>query len=81
MAANIDPVDDARGSRDGDSLRKPSLSAGDKALDGGSHHVVDEDETPYVIDKAAERSLTRKFDFRLLPVLAVMVRQSPQRHE
>ncbi|GAW21182.1 hypothetical protein ANO14919_107000 [Xylariales sp. No.14919] len=30
-------------------------------------------ETALVIDSAAERALCRKFDFRLLPVLAIMV--------
>jgi hypothetical protein len=31
-------------------------------------------ETAHVIDSAAERALCRKFDLRLLPILAVMVR-------
>lgn len=30
-------------------------------------------ETVHVIDRAAERALCRKFDFRLLPMLATMV--------
>lgn len=30
-------------------------------------------ETAHVIDRAAERALCRKFDFRLLPMLAIMV--------
>lgn len=73
MAANIDPVEDVHGSRDGDSLRKDTLSAvGDKVAETESNDV---DETPYVIDKTAERALTRKFDLRLMPVLAIMVRR------
>jgi hypothetical protein len=36
-------------------------------------------ETPHIIDSKAERALCRKFDFRLLPVLAVMVRLIPLR--
>jgi hypothetical protein len=36
-------------------------------------------ETVQVIDGAAERALCRKFDFRLLPVLALMVRPSRSR--
>ncbi|KAJ3569847.1 hypothetical protein NPX13_g5942 [Xylaria arbuscula] len=30
------------------------------------------EETAYIVDSAAERALCRKFDFRLLPVLAIM---------
>lgn len=75
MAANIDPVAD---SRDADSLRKETLSAtGDKVAETDSHDIVDSDETPYVVDKTSERALTRKFDLKLLPVLAVMVRSTP----
>lgn len=75
MAASIDPVEGVRGSRDGDSLRKDTLSAlGDKVAETASHDVG-EDETPYVVDKTAERALTRKFDLRLMPVLAIMVRR------
>lgn len=35
------------------------------------------DETARVIDPAAERALCRKFDYRLLPVLAIMVSAWP----
>ncbi|RYP78911.1 hypothetical protein DL771_000296 [Monosporascus sp. 5C6A] len=70
MTANINPADDVKGSGDGDSLRKSSLTGG-KVIESGSKDVI-ADETPYVVDKAAERALTRKFDLRLLPVLAVM---------
>lgn len=38
-----------------------------------SHVVVSEETTAAVIDSAAEKALCRKFDFRLLPVLAIMV--------
>ena len=64
------------GNGDGDSLRKDSLSAaGDKDFDADINDAVEvTDETPYVVDKAAERVLTRKFDVRILPFLAIMVR-------
>lgn len=38
----------------------------------GSNHVGLDGETAQVVDKDAEKKLCRKFDFRLLPVLAVM---------
>ncbi len=74
VAADIDPVRSAHGSGDGDSLRKDTLSTGDKVVDDESRDDGT-DDTPYVVDKAAERALTRKFDLRLLPVLAIMVRE------
>jgi hypothetical protein len=39
----------------------------------GSHAAAFSDETVQVVDKDAEKKLCRKFDFRLLPVLAIMV--------
>ncbi|KAK8110214.1 uncharacterized protein PG998_006671 [Apiospora kogelbergensis] len=56
------------------SVAKSSLG-GDKAHDAESARVggdVDIGETARVVDTQAERALCRKFDFRLLPVLAVM---------
>ncbi|KAI9890105.1 MAG: hypothetical protein M1814_004504 [Vezdaea aestivalis] len=44
---------------------------GDNASSGSSHGDVEAGEV-YVIDHKAERALCRKFDFRLLPVLAIM---------
>jgi hypothetical protein len=38
-----------------------------------SNTVAINDETAHIVDKDAERKLCRKFDFRLLPVLAIMV--------
>jgi hypothetical protein len=48
--------------------------------DDKEHGVVDdtvtegvgEEETARVVDKIAERQLCRKFDVRLMPVLAIM---------
>ncbi|KAI0015703.1 major facilitator superfamily domain-containing protein [Xylariomycetidae sp. FL0641] len=63
---------------------RPSLSDPDAKQDAlscrkggtdeeeGSGHEVVAEETVQVIDTAAERALCRKFDFRLLPVLAIM---------
>ena len=56
----------------------PTASVGDDSADHKIPYIVDAEsqldtsETAYVIDHHAERSLCRKFDFRLLPVLAVM---------
>lgn len=44
------------------------------AGDADSIHETMVGETAHVIDRAAERALCRKFDFRLLPMLAIMVR-------
>jgi len=61
--------------------RKPestTASVGDDSTDQKTPYNVDAEsridtsETAYVIDHHAERSLCRKFDFRLLPVLAIM---------
>lgn len=63
------------GNGDGDSMHKDSLSAaGDKDFGDVNDAVEITEETPYVIDKASERALTRKFDVRILPFLAIMVR-------
>lgn len=68
--------DGPRALNDSDSTPKGSIS-GNKVHDVESHTgVVLSDETAHVIDVAAERALCRKFDFRLLPVLAVMVSDS-----
>ncbi|KAI1353459.1 major facilitator superfamily domain-containing protein [Xylaria sp. FL0043] len=40
--------------------------------DAESHHENIAEETALIVDAAAERALCRKFDFRLLPVLAIM---------
>jgi len=47
-----------------DDMQKPYLEEG---------RVADIDAEPaYVVDHEAERALCQKFDFRLLPVLALM---------
>ena len=62
------------GNGDGDSMHKDSLSAADDKDFGDINDAVEvTEETPYVIDKASERALTRKFDVRILPFLAIMV--------
>ncbi|KAI3324890.1 major facilitator superfamily transporter [Xylariaceae sp. AK1471] len=48
---------------DSDPAAKDVASCGKKSTDDAETHVI---------DSAAERALCRKFDFRLLPVLAVM---------
>jgi len=55
----------------------PTASVGDSTDVKTPYNVdaesrIDTSETAYVIDHHAERALCRKFDFRLLPVLAVM---------
>ncbi|KAK7911194.1 permease of the major facilitator superfamily [Apiospora marii] len=63
------PEDDA-------SVTKSSMVGGDKVPDADAESArggdVDIGETARVVDAQAERALCRKFDFRLLPVLAVM---------
>ena len=58
-------------------LGSPTASVGDSSDTKVPYNVdaespIDTSETAYVIDHRAERSLCRKFDFRLLPVLAIM---------
>lgn len=67
-----DDVSVAKSSMGGDKLGDAESARG-----GGD---VDIGETARVVDTQAERALCRKFDFRLLPVLAVMVRLSYARH-
>jgi hypothetical protein len=46
-----------------------------------SNTIAFNDETAQVVDTHAEKKLCRKFDFRLLPVLAIMVRDwKPKPH-
>ncbi|EFX01151.1 major facilitator superfamily transporter [Grosmannia clavigera kw1407] len=40
--------------------------------DSEAPDAVDDEHTPHVLDHKAERALVRKFDMRLLPILAVM---------
>ncbi|KAI0155536.1 MFS transporter [Pestalotiopsis sp. NC0098] len=54
-------------------------AAGGKVLDAenapsrvNSNTIAISDETAHVVDRDAEKKLCRKFDFRLLPVLAIM---------
>ncbi|KAI1383986.1 putative MFS transporter [Hypoxylon trugodes] len=57
---------------DSDSIPVKKDPISNTSNDVESHVVVREDETAGVIDRAAERALCRKFDLRLLPVLAIM---------
>jgi len=62
--------------------KEPSPSRSIEDHDVKAPYIVDQDdpesrrdvtaETAYVVDHHAERALCRKFDYRLLPVLAVM---------
>ncbi|KAI0123194.1 major facilitator superfamily domain-containing protein [Xylariales sp. AK1849] len=61
----------AVGPGDSDSVYKGPAS-GNKVVDAESNSQTFNEETAQVIDSAAERALCRKFDLRLLPVLAVM---------
>ena len=54
-----------------------SLKDMDKITDVESTRDVLDGETARVIDTQSERALCRKLDFRLLPVLATMVRKFP----
>lgn len=68
--------DHSVGITDSDSaqMQKDAVLSHRVSNDVESSHVVDSEETTAgVIDSAAERALCRKFDFRLLPVLAIMV--------
>lgn len=60
---------DPRGS---DSADKTSIAGDAIAAVESAGHGFNE-ETAQVIDRTAEKALCRKFDFRLLPVLAIMV--------
>ncbi|KAI1454583.1 putative MFS transporter [Annulohypoxylon moriforme] len=65
----------AGGLMDSDSvqIKKDPISNQENSRDIESGHVALSDETTAdVIDSAAERALCRKFDLRLLPVLAIM---------
>jgi len=62
-------------------LDSPAVSVGDASADSKVPYHVDAEsqqdttlatDTAYVLDHHAERALCRKFDFRLLPVLAMM---------
>ncbi|KAI1209793.1 putative MFS transporter [Annulohypoxylon truncatum] len=54
-------------------IKKDPISNQEDSNDVENGHVVLSDETTAdVIDSAAERALCRKFDLRLLPVLAIM---------
>lgn len=58
-------------------MKKDPISNQDNGNDIESGHVVLSDEaTVDAIDSAAEKALCRKFDLRLLPVLAIMVRSN-----
>lgn len=76
MAAITTKEDGATRPGDDASVTKSSMIGGDKIADAESNRDGDVDigETARVVDTQAERALCRKFDFRLLPVLAVMVR-------
>lgn len=53
----------------------PEASIRDGSTDGHDDSGVKGDvygDEVHVVDKAAERRLTRKLDFRLMPVLAIM---------
>ncbi|RPA98165.1 MFS general substrate transporter [Choiromyces venosus 120613-1] len=54
--------------------RSPSVSEEEGGVGGGVGTVVERGEelTARIIDSKAEKALCRRFDFRLLPVLAVM---------
>lgn len=54
-------------------MKKDTSSSNRNSNDVESHVVVSEDATAGLIDPAAERALCRKFDLRLLPILAIMV--------
>jgi hypothetical protein len=66
---------DSKAPLDTDSAGKGSIT-GSPIGNTESQNATFSDETAQVIDGAAERALCRKFDFRLLPVLAVMVSSS-----
>ncbi|KAK8040970.1 MFS general substrate transporter [Apiospora phragmitis] len=75
MPAITTTEDGAMQASDDASVTKSSMAGGDKVADAESAHGggdVDIGETAKVVDAQAERALCHKFDFRLLPVLAVM---------
>lgn len=70
MAEPVPPLGSQRHPVAGDAA-----SCNKKSADNAeSIHENIVEETALVIDAAAERALCRKFDFRLLPILAIMVR-------
>ncbi|KAI0377576.1 putative MFS transporter [Hypomontagnella monticulosa] len=63
---------DVRADSDSVQIKKDPVLDQIASHDVESTHVVLPDETAAVIDSTAERALCRKFDLRLLPVLAIM---------
>lgn len=63
-------ADDTVKTADVDTVDNFSKLQGDGSVPGSA------DEVARVVDHKAERRLCRRFDFRLLPVLAVMCRYS-----
>ena len=66
--------DIAEKEKDEDIVAISDTERGDDGVGKISHDeaTAETTETARVIDKTAERHLCQKFDFRLLPVLAVM---------
>lgn len=64
------------------STRPASVIDDEEQKDGGFVDVdttnADGEETAHVVDKIAERQLCRKFDLRLMPVLAIMCKSLNQ---
>lgn len=72
------PVEDQKLALSSDSGKEAALYDNDNAQDIESSSGTGEilDETARVVDHKAERALCRKFDFRILPVLAIMCKSS-----
>ncbi len=65
------PTDEKRVSAGDESPTKIPSGVGE-VNDAESAMGINPDDTARVLDHAAERRLCRKFDIRILPVLAVM---------
>lgn len=59
---------------DASKLEKDPNAVSDTERDGAGDVAVSDEmaDTARIVDHIAERQLCRKFDFRILPVLAVM---------
>lgn len=64
---------DVKEDSDSVQMKKDPVLSQIASHDVESSQVVLPEESAAVIDSAAEKALCRKFDLRLLPVLAIMV--------
>lgn len=62
------------------SMEESSIPRKDIDVESSNGETAVIAETARVLDHAAEVKLTRKFDLRILPILAVMCKSTPRRN-